>query len=201
MRSSWFLFRTGFHSASGRSAFRTPSPKMFEGRWAVECGAGCALELIHAERSSNVSSRVHLDRRQRCRLDHGEPAARLVLAELAHDSLPMAPAEGALRRASAGGDSGGASASVFGHGCWRDHGYRLSSTLPVEVSGHCFHESLVTGCFFNACLDTCSMSAPGCFWTCCPFFYAKVHSGPEVDSGLALRRVNFKIAEWRRAHR
>ena len=80
-------------------------------------------------------------------------------------------------------------------------GYRLSSTLPVEVSGHYFHEHLVTGYFFNACLDNCSMSAPGCFWTCCHFSYAKVHPGPEDDSGLALWRVIFKIADWRRVHR
>ena len=28
------------------------------------------------------------------------------------------------------------------------------SAVAVEVTGHYFHESLVSGCFFNACLDS-----------------------------------------------
>ena len=53
-------FNSVFFSSTGRVVSRffsdfSPAPKKREGRRAVECVAGCALQLIHAERSSNGS--------------------------------------------------------------------------------------------------------------------------------------------------
>ena len=73
-----------------------PGPKKCEGRWAGECGAGRARQLIHAKRSSNGSSRAHLDRRQWEPVEDGElGACWYVLVQHHYGRLPVAPAMGA----------------------------------------------------------------------------------------------------------
>ena len=43
-------------------------------------------------------------------------------------------------------------------------------------------------------VDTCSLSASGCFWPFCPHFLRERNSGPEVDSRPA------RLAVWRSVH-
>ena len=117
-----------------------------------------------------------------------------LLAELAHASLPMAPAVGALRRASAGGDGGRSSASVLGQGLLAGPWLWMVVCVACGSIWTLFSRVPRIWFFFSACVD-------GGYSSMLPFFYVKLNSGLEVDSRPPLRRVIFKIAEWISVHR